>query len=116
MYHFYPEKTETVRALKEIILTIVETNLSEMPNIEPHRQYMEEVLSSFQRKVILTNGIYVEMENSLIYIQLTVNVRSVDMFMNDIQELQKRIYEEVKDIIGFNVSSINIKVKYLIDE
>lgn len=125
MYHFYPTKTETVRALKEIILTIVETNLLDAINIKPQRQYVrkkvspfftEEMLTSFQKRMFITNGIYVEIENHQIFIQLTVNVKQVNTFMDDIKKLQKQIYEEVKEITGFNVSAIDIKVKNLIKE
>lgn len=125
MYHFYPNKTETVRALKEIILTIVETNLLDAINIEPQRLFVwrkgssffpEEVLSSFQRKVFITNGIYVEIENGQIFIQLTVNVRQVETIIEDIKMLQKRIHEEVKEITGLKVAFIDIKVKNIIGE
>lgn len=116
MDNFFSEKMETVRALREIIITIIETNLLEERNIKSHNQLVGEVISSFHKKLYYSNGIYVNMKEKQIFIQLTLDVFNKDSIMNDLMKLQKRIYQDVQQLTGIKVSSIDIKIKKIISD
>jgi uncharacterized alkaline shock family protein YloU len=114
MEKFYTYKDETIRALREVILSIVETNLQEANHIEQHNQIVEKVFSSFQKTVYVSKGIHVEIVNNQIIVKLTVNVYLGSSMMNDLLELQKRIYDDVFQLIGYKLHSIHIKVRNIV--
>lgn len=111
MEKFYTNKDETIRALREVILSIVETNLQESNYIEPHNQIVEKVFSSFQKTVYVSKGINVEIKDNQIIVKLTVNCYQGSSMLNDLIELQKQIYDDVFQLIGCKLNAIHIKVK-----
>jgi uncharacterized alkaline shock family protein YloU len=113
----YGYKDETVRALREVILSIVETNLQEANQLTLHKQIVGKVFSSFQKTVYVSKGIQVEMVDERIIVRLTVNLYQGSSMINDLLELQNRIYDDVFQLIGYKLTSIHIKVKsILIDQ
>jgi uncharacterized alkaline shock family protein YloU len=115
MEKFYTYKDETIRALREVIHSVVETNLQEANHIEQHNQFVEKVFSSFQKTVYVSKGIHVEIVNNQILVKLTVNVFLGSSMMNDLLELQKRIYDDVFQLIGYKLHGIHIKVRNIIN-
>jgi uncharacterized alkaline shock family protein YloU len=115
MEKFYTYKDETIRALREVIHSVVETNLQEANYIKQHNQFVEKVFSSFQKTVYVSKGIHVEIENNQIVVKLTVNVFLGSSLMNDLLELQKRIYDDVFQLIGYKLHGIHIKVRNIIN-
>jgi uncharacterized alkaline shock family protein YloU len=115
MEKFYTYKDETIRALREVILSVVETNLQEANHIEQHHQIVEKVFSSFQKTVYVSKGIHVEIVNNQIIVKLTVNVYLGSSMMNDLLELQKRIYDDVFQLIGYKLHCIHIKVRNIVN-
>lgn len=116
MEKFYTKKDETVRALREVILSIVETNLQEANHIEQHPQIVEKVFSSFQKSVYVSKGIQVEILDDQIFVKLTVNLYQGSSMINDLIELQKRIYDDVFQLIGYKLNGIHIKVKSILND
>lgn len=112
----YPIEIETVRALREIIFTIAETNLNEEECIESNHQFVEKVISTFQKKVYSSNGIYVEFIENQFTLRLTVNVFQSNSIVKNLFELQKKIFNDVYRMTGFKITSINIFVKNIILE
>jgi uncharacterized alkaline shock family protein YloU len=116
MEKFYTIKDETVRALREVILTIVETNLQETNHIEQHNQIVEKVFSSFQKSVYVSKGIHVVIMNDEIKVKLTINLYHGRSMINDLVELQKRIYDDVFQLLGYKLHTIHIKVKSILND
>lgn len=116
MEKFYTNKDETVRALREVILSIVETNLQEANYIEQHNQIVEKVFSSFQKTVYVSKGINVEIKDNQIIVKLTVNCYHGSSMINDLMKLQKRIYDDVFQLIGCKLNAIHIKVKSIFND
>jgi uncharacterized alkaline shock family protein YloU len=112
----YPRKMETNRALREVILSIVESNLKEAPHVVPNHQIVEKVFTSFQRAVYFSNGIYVELSDEEITIRISVNVSRECSLVRDLNDLQERIYLDIFQLTGLKVSAINILVKNIILE
>lgn len=115
MEKFYTIKDETVRALREVILTIVETNLQETNHIEPHNQIVEKVFSSFQKSVYVSKGIHVEIMNDEIKVKLTINLYHGCSMISDLVGLQQRIYDDVFQLLGYKLHTIHIKVKSILN-
>jgi uncharacterized alkaline shock family protein YloU len=116
MEKFYTIKDETVRALREVILTIVETNLQETNYIEPHNQIVEKVFSSFQKSVYVSKGIHVEIMNDEIKVKLTINLYHGSSMISDLVGLQQRIYDDVFQLLGYKLHTIHIKVKSILND
>lgn len=116
MEKFYTKNDETVRALREVILSIVETNLQEANHIEQHTQIVEKVFSSFQKSVYVSKGIHVEILDDQLFVKLTVNLYQGSSMINDLIELQKRIYEDVFQLTGCKLNGIHIKVKSILND
>lgn len=114
MYSSYPRKFETDRALREVIVSIVETNINEDIHVELYNQFVEKVIASFQKKVYFSNGVYVELLNDLIIVRVFVNVYQNCSMVNELIKLQERIYLDVYELTGFKLTAINIIVKNLI--
>lgn len=114
MQKFFPSKYETVRALREVILSIVETNLNETKYIEPFNQMVDKVFSSFQKTIYFSNGIYVGLIDEQIIVRISVNVYRAHSLVNDLLDLQKRIYDDVYELTGYKLNSIHIKVRSVI--
>lgn len=105
--------TETKRALREIIFTIIETNILDMENIELQNQLVEKILTSFQKKVYFSKGMFVELVNDKLNILIIVNVKGVSTIITDLIQLQKMIVKDVQKLTGIKLTAINIKVNNL---
>jgi uncharacterized alkaline shock family protein YloU len=116
MEKFYTNKEETVRALREVILSIVETNLQEANNIEQHNQIVKKVFSSFQKTIHVSKGINVEFKDDQINVKLTVNCCNGKSMIHELLKLQKQIYDDVLQLIGYKLNSIDISVKSIIND
>jgi uncharacterized alkaline shock family protein YloU len=116
MEKFYTNKEETVRALREVILSIVETNLQEVNHIEQHKQIVEKVFSSFQKTVYVSKGINVVIKDEQIIVKITVNCYQGSSMINELIKLQKQIYDDVFQLIGCKLNAIHIKVKGIFND
>jgi uncharacterized alkaline shock family protein YloU len=115
MEKYYTKNNETVRALREVILSIVETNLQDTNHMEQHNQIVEKVFSSFQKTVYVSKGIHVEIKDEQISVKLTVNLYQGSSMMDDLIELQNRIYDDVFQLLGYKLNAIHIKVKSILN-
>jgi uncharacterized alkaline shock family protein YloU len=105
---------ETKRALREIMLSIIETNLLESNNVDLQNQFVEKFLTSFQKKIYFSNGIYVELYDDNVIILLILNVYNPETMLNDLFQLQKQIVKDVEQLTGIKIKAINIKVKNIL--
>jgi uncharacterized alkaline shock family protein YloU len=109
------QKYETIRALREIILTIVQTNLQETNEIEANNKMTERLFTSFKKSVFSSNGIQVGISEELIIVKISVNIyEKTTSIVNLISKLQQRIYDDVKELTGCMVHQIFIKVNKII--
>jgi uncharacterized alkaline shock family protein YloU len=104
---------ERKRALREIMLSIIETNILESKNVELQNQFVEKFLTSFQKKLYFSKGIYVELYDNVI-IHIILNVYNPATMLNDLFELQKKIVKDVEQLTGIKIKAINIKVKNIL--
>lgn len=113
MNDFYTSM-ETKRALREIMLSIIETNILESNNVELQNQFVEKFLTSFQKKLYFSKGIYVELYDDNVIIHIILNVYNPATMLNDLLELQKQIVKDVEQLTGIKIKAINIKVKNIL--
>jgi uncharacterized alkaline shock family protein YloU len=109
------EKFETVRAFREIILTIVQVNLQEVKNIELNNKMTERLVTKFRKSKYSSNGIQVSISEEQIIVKVSLNVyEKIDSIVNVLLDLQTRIYEDVRELTGCKIHQICIDVKNII--
>lgn len=110
MYTFNPCEMETSRALREVIFSIVEANIKEEKNISAQNHIVDKVFTSiYKNSAYYSNGIFVDIGEK---VNIQINVTITHNFcLNDILNLQKKIYNDILELTGCEVSEINVKVK-----
>jgi uncharacterized alkaline shock family protein YloU len=110
MNTFNPYEIETSRALREIIFSIVEANIKEENNIMTQNHIVNKVFTSFNKNTAYySNGISVDV-GERVMIQINVII-SQNFCLNQIINLQNKIYNDVLELTGCEVTEINVKIK-----
>jgi uncharacterized alkaline shock family protein YloU len=113
VYTFNPCEVETIRALREVIFSIVEANIKEEDNILTQNHLVDKVFTSFNKnQIYYSNGIAVDIGDK-VNIQLNVTI-SHNFCLDQIINLQKKIYDDILELTGCEVTEIKVKIKNFI--
>jgi uncharacterized alkaline shock family protein YloU len=116
MKSMLPIMKETIRALHEIILIIIQTNINENPNLRVQDQLVGNIISALpRRKLFLSKGIHIELINDEIMIEINIDIFKSESMLADLAHLQEKIHQDIFQITGFQCKCININVKNIIN-
>jgi uncharacterized alkaline shock family protein YloU len=105
--------TETIRALKQIIYTIIELNIEENQYFSFPRNFPEELLQTFKNGPSFNKWVKVYLIGSVVEIEILVDMVLKDNLLVHVEKLQHQIYHEITRLTGFPIKGIHLFIRTL---
>lgn len=105
--------TETIRALKHIIYTIIELNIEGNQYFSIPKNFPEELLQTFTKSPLFNKWVKVDLNGNEVEIKIVVDVTLKDNLLVYVEKLQHQINHEISSLTGFPIKGIHVLIRTL---
>lgn len=105
------QNSESELALKHIISIIIKSNLNHQDYFRVAKKFSDEKIGGFS----LFPSFVVDIEETKIKIKLNLEACRMDEMIHQATHLQNCIYEDVKNLTGYEINRIEICIKKIVE-
>ncbi|SFA76000.1 MULTISPECIES: hypothetical protein [unclassified Bacillus (in: firmicutes)] len=104
------QNSESELALKHIISIIIKSNLNHQDYFRAAKKFSDERIGGFS----LFPSLVVDIEDSKVRVKLNLEAFRMDGMIQQASHLQSCIYEDVKNLTGYELQNIQLCIKKIL--